>query len=266
MSKLLNRAVRIYLQTVQHSLNKAVASPIETQEKVFAKLLANFKNTKYGKLHGIKHVKDVKSFQKTLPVVGYEEVKPFIERMMLGENDVLVGGSVKFFSKSSGTTNDKSKFIPVPRANLYKNHIKSGWDSLALFYQKRPDAELFHKKSLLIAGSINKYEQNPKTIIGDISAVMTKNMPSIARSFYTPDLETALLSDWEEKISKITKIAHNQDVVMFGGVPTWLIVIFREILKYTGKDIYWKSGRISRVLSTRVGFDHIWTSQIADTF
>ena len=236
MSKLLNLAVKTYLKYVHHSLHKAASTPIVTQEKVFSKLLANFKNTKYGKLHSIRQVNNIATFQKALPVTGYEELKPYIERMMKGENDVLVGGSVRFFSKSSGTTNDKSKYIPVPRVNLFKNHIKSSWDSLALFYDKRPDAELFNKKSLVVCGSISHYEQNPKTIIGDISAIMTKNMPSVARSFYTPDFETAMLPDWEEKIKRITKITLDQDVVMVGGVPTWLLVIFRELIKHTGKE------------------------------
>lgn len=236
MSKLLNSAVRTYLRYAYNMLQKSAATPIDTQQKVFDKLLANFKNTVYGKEHGIKSVKDISTFQKALPIVGYEELKPYIERMMHGESDILVGGSVKFFSKSSGTTNDKSKFIPVPRANLYKNHIGSAWDSLALFYHKRPDAELFHKKSLLISGSITHYPEFPKAIVGDISALMTKNLPVVARSFYTPDFETALLPDWNKKIKRITQLVKDQDVVMFGGVPTWLLVAFREILAEQGKN------------------------------
>ena len=98
--------------------------------------------------------KNYKSYHKAYPVVTYDHLKPFIERMMKGESDVLIGGNVRFFSKSSGTTNDKSKFIPVTRANLYKNHLKSAWDSLSLFYRKRPDAELFNKKSLMIIISL----------------------------------------------------------------------------------------------------------------
>ncbi|MBK8746849.1 MAG: GH3 auxin-responsive promoter family protein [Saprospiraceae bacterium] len=164
-----------------------------------------FKNTKYGKLHNIRQVNNIATFQKALPVTGYEELKPYIERMMKGENDVLVGGSVRFFSKSSGTTNDKSKYIPVPRVNLFKNHIKSSWDSLALFYDKRPTQNFFNKKSLVVCGSISHYEQNPKTIIGDISAIMTKNMPSVARSFYTQTLKLQCSQIGKKRLSGLQK-------------------------------------------------------------
>ncbi|MCO6462034.1 MAG: GH3 auxin-responsive promoter family protein [Saprospiraceae bacterium] len=236
MSKILNNVIKTYLAFVHQMLEKSIDKPIESQEKVFQKLIANFRNTKYGKIHSIRHVKSQADFSKAYPVVDYEKTKPYIERMMKGESDVLIGGSVRFFSKSSGTTSDKSKYIPVTRANLYKNHIKSAWDSLALFYRKRPDAQLFNKKSLMISGSISHLPEYPKAIIGDISAIMTKNMPSIARSFYTPDLETAMISDWEEKIQRITHQVGTQDVVMFGGVPTWLLVTFRELLKKYNKN------------------------------
>ncbi|KXK17034.1 MAG: GH3 auxin-responsive promoter family protein [Saprospiraceae bacterium] len=236
MPKLLNSAVKVYLKLVHGMLERSITAPIEAQEKVFNKLIFNFKNTKYGKLNGIKHVKNYESYHKAYPVVTYDHLKPFIERMMKGESDVLIGGNVRFFSKSSGTTNDKSKFIPVTRANLYKNHLKSAWDSLSLFYRKRPDAELFNKKSLMISGSLSHFPEYPKAIVGDISAIMTKNMPTIARSFYTPDLEIAMLSDWNEKIARITEQVGSQDVVMFGGVPTWLLVTFRELLKKQNKE------------------------------
>lgn len=236
MSKLLNSAVRAYLSVIHRMLEKSTAAPIESQEKVLFKLLANFRNTKYGKQHDIRHIKDADTFARAYPVVGYDDIKPYIERMMKGESDVLVGGNVRFFSKSSGTTNDKSKFIPVTRANLYKNHLRSAWDSLSLFYKKRPDAQLFHKKSLMISGSITHYPEFPKAVVGDISAIMTKNMPSVARSFYTPDIETAMLPDWDEKIRRITEQVGDQDVVMFGGVPTWLLVTFRELLNKKGKN------------------------------
>lgn len=236
MSKLINQIVKKYLKYVNYSLSKSLANPIQTQEKVFYKLLQNFKNTKYGKSHSLKSVKTMDSFKKALPLVAYEDIQPYIERMLYGESDVLVAGTVRYFSKSSGTTNDKSKFIPVPRQNLYGNHFKGSWDSLALFYNKAPDAELFHRKSLMISGSMAPFHGYPKNFIGDISAVMTHNMPTLARRFYTPKMTTAMLPNWDEKIVKITNEIIHQDVTMFGGVPTWLLVIFKEVLKKSGKS------------------------------
>ena len=193
-------------------------------------------NTTYGRSHGLHKIRRYEDFRRALPVVDYDTLKPLIERMMYGEPDVLVGGKVKHFSKSSGTTSEVSKFIPVPPQNLRYNHIKGAWDSLALFYNKQPEAQLFNRKSLLIAGSVSRFEGNKHTMIGDISALMATLMPAIGRPFFAPDVATATLSDWHDKIDKMTRAVAHEDLAMVGGVPTWLIVLFREILKYTGKQ------------------------------
>jgi hypothetical protein len=144
---------------------------------------------------------------------------------------------VLWYSKSSGTTSDKSKFIPVPYANLFNTHIAGTWDSVALLYHNKPDMEIFRRKNLVLAGSYSSFPEYPKTRFGDVSAVMTYHMPGIGRMFYTPDFETALLPDFETKIQRVAELtAHRDDIVMFGGVPTWLIVLFRLILDKTGKS------------------------------
>lgn len=236
MSVFLNKSVKLYLKFVYRKLMTDQQNPLLTQQKVFERILANLRNTKYGRSYGLHKIKHYNDFRAALPIVDYDTVKPFIQRMMLGEPDVLVGGKVKHFSKSSGTTAEVSKFIPVPAQNLSYNHIKGAWDSLALFYHKQPDAQLFNRKSLLIAGSVYKYPDNPKALIGDISALMATLMPAIGRPFFAPDIITATLPDWNEKIEKITRAVAYEDIAMVGGVPTWLIVLFREILAYTGKS------------------------------
>ena len=157
--------------------------------------------------------------------------------MMKGESDVLWNGRVKWFSKSSGTTSEKSKFIPVSKENLNQCHIKGNWDAMTFFYDQRSDARQFECKSIVMGGSMSRYPDHSKTLIGDVSAIMMHNMPNVAKPFFTPDLQTAMMADLEAKIEKIAQITSQQkDIVLIGGVPTWTIVLFRRILELTGKD------------------------------
>jgi hypothetical protein len=210
--------------------------PYRAQKQWLTKLTQMAKNTEYGKRYGFASINSYKQFAEQVPIVDYEEIKPEIKKMMHGQKDVLWPGYVRWFSKSSGTTSDKSKYIPVPSQNLRQCHIQGSWDSMSILYQHRPDAQNFAKKSLIMGGSISRFEPYPKTRTGDVSAVMLYNMPVIGRPFYTPDFETALLDDWEEKIERMTNITMNEDVVMIGGVPTWTVVLFNRILEKTGKE------------------------------
>ena len=156
--------------------------------------------------------------------------------MMLGEADVLWPGKIHWFSKSSGTTSAKSKFIPVSPENLKGCHIKGSWYVTSILYHHKPDARLFANKNLIICGSIDQFDQNPTTRYGDISAIMVAHMPPVGRWFYTPSRETALIVDWEKKINAMLPVVSNENVGCIGGVPTWNIVLFKKILEYTGKE------------------------------
>lgn len=236
MTGILNSAVKKYLKFVYHRMMNDQTRPVHTQQKVLDRLIARAGYTQYGKQFNLHKVKNTHDYKDALPVVSYDDLKPYIRRMMDGEADVLVPGTVNNYSKSSGTTNEVSKFIPVPAQNRVRNHIKGSWDNLALFYQKKPDAQLFRRKSLLIAGSISNYSNNPKTRIGDISALLAYHMPPIGRPFFVPDIPTAILSDWNEKLYKMTRATAYEDLAMIGGVPTWLVVLCQKMLEYTGKS------------------------------
>lgn len=210
--------------------------PYQAQDQWFTKLIQMAKGTEYGKRYGFSTIKSYQDFARQVPVVSYEDIMPEIKKMMHGQKDVLWPGYVKWYSKSSGTTSEKSKFIPVPSQNLRQCHIQGSWDSMSILYHHRPDAQNFAKKSLVMGGSVSRFDPYPKTRIGDVSAVMLYNMPVIGRPFYTPDFETALLDDWEEKIERMTNITRHEDVVMIGGVPTWTVVLINRILEKTGKD------------------------------
>jgi hypothetical protein len=236
MRKLANRLFKPYLQFRMRHIRRYMQHPHDVQREWLDRLLLTARDTEWGRKYDFKSIKSYRQFANRIPVQDYESLKPYIQRMMHGEKDLLWNGRVRYFSKSSGTTSDKSKFIPVSSQNLRSCHKGGSWDTTALFYQQRPDAQLFEKKSLLMGGSLSQFEPFPKTTFGDVSAVMISQMPFFVRPFFTPDFETALLPDFDKKIERMARICSQEDVVMLGGVPTWTVVLFRRMLALTGKD------------------------------
>lgn len=236
MKTIFNRLISFYLDRRYKQIEQYMANPIETQDRVWEKLMVAGRETEYGKRHGFKNIKNQSTYSRQIPLVDYENIRNDIQRMMHGEKDILWPGEVSWFSKSSGTTSDKSKFIPVSQEKLLNNHIKSSWDVVNFLYNYKPDSRIFADKNLVMGGSLTPFSEYPKTIYGDISAIMLKNMPAIGRPFYTPDFETALLPNWNEKLERMVEICSQEQVVMFGGVPTWVIVLFNKILEYTNKS------------------------------
>ncbi len=237
MRRLINRAFKAYYAFRMNHIEHFMQHPHEVQESVLKNLLDVTQDTEWGHTYDYASIKSPHTFAGRVPIQDYESIKPYIQRMMHGEKDILWPGQVRRFSKSSGTTSDKSKFIPVSDENLENCHLKGSWDSMTLFYHQRPDARIFECKTLLMAGSLSRFEPYHKTIFGDISAIMVSQMPKIARPFFTPDIPTALLQNFEEKIERTAQlVSQESDMVSIGGVPTWVIVLFRRILEITGKS------------------------------
>ena len=211
--------------------------PHQTQYRLLHQFIDFTKHTEWGKKHHFRSIKNADDFARQVPIQDYDSLKPYIDRMMHGEKDILWSGAVRWFAKSSGTTSARSKFIPVTSHNLKKCHIRGTWDTMAMFYHNRPDARQFELKSMIMGGSLSQFEPHPSTLYGDVSAIMTYNMPVVGRPFFAPDIKTALLDDWEVKLEKLAQAgAHDPNIVMIGGVPTWTIVLFRRILEITGKS------------------------------
>lgn len=229
-----NTLIKGYLRYRRYRIESMYENPNELQAEVFQDLLSNLKNTRYGKDHQAEKIKTADDFKKYLPVTEYENLFPYIDRMMQGKEDELWPGNVKWFAKSSGTTNDKSKYIPITDQNLFDNHVAASWDAMSILYRNRPDARVFDGKNLIMGGSLTPKSND--VVIGDVSAILLNRMPAVGRPFYTPDFETALMADWESKIEKMAKSTINEDVVMFAGVPTWTVVLFKKILEITGKS------------------------------
>ncbi len=235
MSEWINNAFRIYLHQRYRQIVRYMENPHHAQREVWSELMMLARHTEWGRTHGYSDIRTPESFARSVPIQDYERLKPYIHRMMHGAPDVLWPGRVRWFSKSSGTTSDKSKFIPVPRINLRKCHIMGSRDAMALFYHRRPDARIFAQSTMIMGGSIQPFQDAPGTFFGDVSAIMISHIPFFARPRLFPDVHTALLADWEEKLERLALAGcKNRNVVMIAGVPTWTIVLFRRMLEITG--------------------------------
>ena len=240
MRTLVNSAFNWYYKKRYKEIEHIIDNPHEAQQQVFNNLIESARYTEWGKKHDFRSIRTPKDFQNNVPVQDYETLKPFIQRMMEGERDILWPGKVEMFSKSSGTTSDKSKFIPVSQQNFDECHIKGTWDTMTIIYDQIPGCTIFSGKNFVMAGNHSLYKPGSKTIFGDVSALMVKNMPKIARPFYEPDLDIVFRDDWESKIQLMAEVACKPDVApmikMIGGVPTWTIVFFRHVLEFSGKS------------------------------
>jgi hypothetical protein len=236
IGKVLNSAIRQYLKYRHSNITQRDGTEGILQESLRKNLVDSASDTLYGNKYEFRSIDSYQDFQKQLPLVKYDDIVDYIDKMMLGEINVLWPGAVKYFSKSSGTTKDRSKFLPISDSFLRSNLITSSWDTTTFIYHNDPESTIFYHKSLIMGGSLHRYDQNPEIMVGDVSAIMINTIPPIGRPFYAPDFEVALLSNWDEKISKVIERCLNEEIVMFGGVPTWNMVLFNKILEVTGKS------------------------------
>ncbi len=210
--------------------------PVQIQNQVFNYLIANGKDTYFGNEHLFTKIRSIKDFQKNIPVRTYETLYPYIDKILNGKKNILWKGEIKWFAKSSGTTNAKSKFIPISYEALNDCHFKAGRDMLATYFYYYPKSQLYKGKSLSIGGShqINPLNENSK--YGDLSAVLIQNMPFFYEWFRTPPKSIALMSEWETKIEKMAEYTMKQNVTSIAGVPTWTVVLIQKILEKTQKN------------------------------
>lgn len=233
---IVNQLLNWHLRKRIPQLRDAWKNPQAYQQKIFKNLLQTAQNTVWGREHGYADIKNLNTYQTRVPVSDYDNLEPYILSMLEGKSDVLWKGLVRNFSKSSGTTRSKSKFIPVPEENLQGCHLKSALDNSAWWFENQPNTRWFvNSKGLGMGGSWAVHTQNPRIVVGDVSALLMQNMPFYARWFLTPDLETALLPNWEEKIARMLKIIQNQNVTSISGVPTWTLLLLQQLLDFTGK-------------------------------
>ena len=205
------------------------------QMEVLHYLMSNAKHTEYGRKYSFGVVGSYSDYASHVPVNTYEELKGYIDRMRHGECDLLWKGSVKWYAKSSGTTNDKSKFIPVSHDGLQHVHYAGGKDAVALYLRNNPDSRLFDGKSLILGGSHSPNYGVADSLVGDLSAILIENINPLANLVRVPKKATALLSDFEIKRDRIARETINKNVTNISGVPSWMLSVLTRVMELTGK-------------------------------
>jgi hypothetical protein len=235
---LINSILTWVMQKRIHQIELFIKYPNEVQEELFKKLINSAKSTEFGMRYDFGSISAYEQFKERVPVQTYENIFPYIERMMRGEQNILWPSEVKWFSKSSGTTNARSKFIPVSQEALEDCHFKGGKDLLSIYVNNFPDTKLFNGKGLAVGGShqINELDPTATSYYGDVSAVIMQNLPPWAQFIRTPSLETALMGNWEEKINKLALESAKDNVTNIAGVPTWTILLIQKIVELEQKN------------------------------
>ena len=209
--------------------------PIEVQQEVLRKMIVYSIDTEIGKKYDFKTIRHYNDFKERLPTVTYEEIYEDIERNRKGEQNIFWRTPIKWFAKSSGTTNAKSKFIPISFESLEDCHYKAGKDMLSLYFNNNVNSQLLVGKCLRLGGSREIYENND-SYYGDLSAIMIDNLPFWAELSSTPSSKTSLIPEWEDKVKAIIKESMNQKVTSFAGVPSWMLSLLQQVIDKTGKD------------------------------
>jgi len=217
-----------------HQIELFIKYPIEVQEEILFGLLRSAENTVLGKKYEYSSIKNYETFNERIPVSTYEELEPYIQQTRQGAQNIFWNSNIKYFAKSSGTTNAKSKFIPVSSEALDNNHYKASKDLLCLYLNNNEDSQLFTGKSLRLGGSKELYENN-NTFFGDLSAILIDNMPMWAEFSSTPSNKTSLMSDWETKLPAIIKESSFENVTSLAGVPSWMMVLLNKTLEENQK-------------------------------
>lgn len=232
---ILNSIISWFLKKRKHQVELFLKYPVEVQNEQLHKLIEAATKTSYGKKHHFKNIKSYKEFQENVPLMNYEALSPYIEEQRNTGKSILWDNKIKWYAKSSGTTNAKSKFIPVSEDAIKQCHFKGGKDMLTLFYNNNEDAKLFTGKNLRLGGSSAVYENN-ESYFGDLSAIIIENLPLWADMSSAPKQETALMSEWETKMDAIIKETVDENITSLAGVPSWMLVLLERVLKHTGKS------------------------------
>ena len=232
---IVNSIASWFLKKRFHQIELFLKYPNEVQNELLFSLLKMAKDTEIGRQYDFDSIKTYREFNARIPIVNYEDFQPLIERSRNGEQNIFWPRPIKWFAKSSGTTNAKSKFIPVSFESLEDCHYAASKDLLCMYLNNNEDAQLFTGKSLRLGGSKELYKENG-TVFGDLSAILIDNMPFWAEFSSTPSNRVSLMSDWEHKMQAIVEETVEENVTSLAGVPSWMLVLLNNVLEKTGKD------------------------------
>lgn len=233
VNNLMQKIIKLRIPQIEYFMN----NPLEVQQYVFNDLIKSAKDTIWGQFYDYKSINSWEDFNQRVPINDYNTLLPFFERIRRGEDNILWCSEIKWFSKSSGTTASKSKFIPISEESLQECHYKGGKDMLALYCNNYPETNIFSGTSLALGGSKQDNEFNNGIFIGDVSAIIIDNLPYWAEAFRTPKKEIALMPEWEEKLKMMIQDVSSSNVVSLSGVPSWMLVLLKGVMEHTGKSI-----------------------------
>ena len=229
ISPVISKLARMRLWRVKNWTNH----PVESQRQALQDLVTTAQYTSFGKKYNFSSLFSVKDFKTSVPIHEYEDLQPYIQRMLNGEENVLWNTPIHWFAKSSGTSNNKSKFIPVSEESLQENHFKASKDVLTNYYNNFPSSDLLTGKSLVVGGSHQLNHLNEEIQYGDLSAVLMQNTPFWGHWLRTPELSVALMDNWETKIEMLAQSTAKENVTSLAGVPTWTLILLKRILEIT---------------------------------
>ena len=218
-----------------HQIDLFRKNPLQVQDELFGNLIRTGAKTTYGAINDFKMIGSYDDYRKNIPLQTYDGFKPWIERAMEGEKNLLWPEKTKWFAKSSGTTS-RSKFIPVSKESLRDCHYNGGKDLLAMYYDNHPKRKLYKGKHLIIGGSAEINHLSSDSYFGDLSAIIVKNLPWYIEIRRTPSREITLMTDWEEKIEKMALSTMKEDVYIIAGVPSWTLILANKVLELSGKS------------------------------
>ena len=233
---LINSVISWLMKQRIHQIELFMKYPLEVQQEWLRKLMHSAKSTEWGKRYDFRSIQTYEEFRNRLPVNDYDSLKPFIDRLRQGEQNILWPTEIKCFAKSSGTTNDKSKFIPVSQEALEECHFKGGKDLLSIYCNNHPETNLFAGKAIAMGGTHQIMEVNNESYYtGDLSAILIQHLPLWVEYLRTPGLSIALMDEWESKIEKMAAATIHHDVTNISGVPSWTLLLFKKVLEISGK-------------------------------
>ena len=226
---MLNSLISIKIKNRIKLIHESIENPILCQNKILQHNVRFSKNTLFGKNHNFNKIEHYSHFIKMIPLYDYNTIKRYIDISMDYKSDILWPGKIKWFAKSSGTTNNQSKFIPITNESLRLCHFKAGKDMLSLYFQNNPNSKILKGKSLMIGGSTN-VNKSKYSYVGDLSAIIIKNLPIWVQIKRLPSIKTALLENWEKKIQQIITESLNQNITSISGVPSWMAIIINQLM------------------------------------
>ena len=233
---MITQLARLIFKSRQKSLDRYATEAEGLQMETLRRLLLQARNTEWGIMHGYHGISSYEEFATSSPVNTYEELKGFIDRMRQGESDLLWPGRVKWYAKSSGTTNDKSKFIPVSAQGLKDTHYAGGTDAVVWYLRNNPKSRILDGRGLILGGSHAPNYNQKDSLVGDLSAILIENINPLVNLLRVPKKETALLSDFEVKRDRIAREAMNMDVTNLSGVPSWMLSVLNRVMELSGKE------------------------------